>query len=229
MLEVKEIHTYYGKSHVLQGVTLRVPEEQIVTLLGRNGAGKTTTLRGIMGLTRPTRGQIFFRGESIIGKRTYEISRFGIGYVPEDRQIFTECTVHENLLIASRKESEWNQERVYEVFPVLRERQTQIGGSLSGGEQQMLAIARALMGTPQLMLLDEPSEGLAPLVVRAITEVMRGLKKNGITVLLVEQNVEMTKQIADYHYIMDQGLVVYSGDNKAFWADTQVREKYLGV
>ena len=214
MLEVNEIHTYYGKSHVLQGVTLRVPKGQIVTLLGRNGAGKTTTLRGIMGLSCPARGEISFQGRSVIGKKTYEISRLGIGYVPEDRQIFTECSVHENLLIAARKGSIWNHERVYDIFPVLKDRQRHIGSALSGGEQQMLAIARALMGTPQLILLDEPSEGLAPLIIRAIVEVMQELKSNGITILLVEQNVEMTKQIADHHYIMDQGRNVYTGGKK---------------
>lgn len=229
MLEVKEIHTYYGKSHILQGVTLGVIQGSIVALLGRNGAGKTTTLRSIMGLTRPAKGMISFQGQSIIGRKTYEISNLGIGYVAGDRQIFTECTVVENLLIGSRKGSIWNYERVYEIFPILKERESHVGRALSGGEQQMLAIARALMGSPHLILMDEPSQGLAPLIVKAITEVMEDLRTKGITILLVEQNVEMAMRIAGHFNILDQGRIVYSGAKEEFQGNAQVREKYLGV
>jgi branched-chain amino acid transport system ATP-binding protein len=229
MLDVKDIHTYYGKSYVLQGVSLGVTPGKIVALLGRNGAGKTTTLRSIMGLTPPARGTISLEGRRIDGKKTYRISNLGIGYVPGDRQIFTECSVYENLLIGAREGSIWNHERVYEIFPVLKDRAKHSGRELSGGEQQMLAIARALMGGPKLLLLDEPSQGLAPLIVRAIGDVMKDLKAKGITILLVEQNVEMTMRIADHYYIIDQGRVVYSGDKADFERKMQVREKYLGV
>ena len=229
MLEVKDIHTYYGKSYVLQGVSLKITAGNIVALLGRNGAGKTTTLRSIMGLTPPARGTISFRDQPINGKKTYQISNLGIGYVPGDRQIFTECSVYENLLIGGREGSTWTYERVYEIFPVLKDRAKHMGRELSGGEQQMLAIGRALMGGPKLILMDEPSQGLAPLIVRLISDVMKDLKAKGMTILLVEQNVEMTMRIADYYYIIDQGRVVYSGDNATFNGNTQVREKYLGV
>lgn len=229
MLEVNDIHTYYGKSYVLQGVSLKVTAGEIVALLGRNGAGKTTTLRSIMGLTPPARGTISFQGRSIIEKKTHQISNLGIGYVPGDRQIFTECSVYENLLIGGREGSIWNHEQVYEVFPALKDRAKHMGRELSGGEQQMLAIGRALMGGPKLLLMDEPSQGLAPLIVRAIGEVMKDLKAKGITILLVEQNVEMTMRLADYYYIIDQGHVVYSRDKKDFNENARVREQYLGV
>ena len=229
MLEVRDIHTYYGKSYVLQGVSLKIAAGDIVALLGRNGAGKTTTLRSVMGLTPPARGTISFRDQPISGKKTHQISNLGIGYVPGDRQIFTECSVYENLLIGGREGSTWNHERVYEIFPVLKDRAKHMGRELSGGEQQMLAIGRALMGGPELILMDEPSQGLAPLIVRLISEVMKDLKAKGITILLVEQNVEMTMRIADHYYIIDQGRVVYSGDKTDFNGNTQVREKYLGV
>lgn len=182
-----------------------------------------------MGLTRPARGMISFQGQSIVSKKTYQISKLGIGYVPGDRQIFTECSVYENLLIGSRKGGFWNHDRVYEVFPVLKERETHMGRALSGGEQQMLAIARALMGSPQLILMDEPSQGLAPLVVKVITEVMEDLRTREITILLIEQNVEMATRVAAHHYILDQGRIVYSGDKEEFQGNKQVREMYLGV
>jgi len=229
MLDVKDIHTYYGKSYVLQGVTLGVTADEIVALLGRNGAGKTTTLRSIMGLTPPARGKILLEGCPIHRRKTHQISNLGIGYVPGDRQIFTECSVYENLLIRRRDSSLWNYDEVYQVFPILKVRARHMGRHLSGGEQQMLAIGRALMGGPKLLLMDEPSQGLAPLVVRTISDVMKELKGRGVTILLVEQNVEMAVRIADHYYIMDQGSVVYSGDRAQFIENTQVREKYLGV
>ena len=229
MLEVNDIHTYYGKSYIIQGVTIKVTQGNIVALLGRNGAGKTTTLRSIMGLTPPARGMISFLGQPVVGMKTFQISNLGIGYVPGDRQIFTECSVYENLLIGSRKGSIWNHERVYELFPILKKRAHHSGRALSGGEQQILAIARVLMGGPQLILLDEPSQGLAPLIVKAISAVMEDLRTRGITILLVEQNVEMATRVATYFHIMDQGRIVWSGDKEEFKGSTKVREKYLGV
>jgi branched-chain amino acid transport system ATP-binding protein len=229
MLEVAGIHTYYGPSHVLHGVSLIVQPGEVVTLLGRNGAGKTTTLRSIIGLTPPRTGRIAYQGDNITGKRAFEVARRGIAYVPEGRRIFTDLTVLENLTIAARPAGRWSIERVLAIFPGLAQRRVHKGRNLSGGEQQMLAIGRALMGDPQLLLLDEPSQGLAPLVVRAVFDVIRRLKEEGMTVLLVEQNVELTLDVADRHYILERGEIVYTAGNEAFRANPELRQQFLSV
>jgi branched-chain amino acid transport system ATP-binding protein len=231
MLQVKNINTFYGKSHVIQGISLEVNEGELVSLLGRNGAGKTTTLRSIIGLTPPRSGNITYEGVDITQKKPFEICRAGIGYVPEDRRIFSTLTVVENLNIAVQKErqQQWDQERIFTLFPNLAERKRHRGKELSGGEQQMLAIARALMGNPSLLLLDEPTEGLAPLIIEELIQVIGRIKKEGVTVLLVEQNVESAFKVADRHYILEQGKVVYSGRNKELMEDKEVMLRYLSV
>ncbi|HID88041.1 MAG TPA: ABC transporter ATP-binding protein [Anaerolineae bacterium] len=226
MLEVEGIHTFYGLSHVLFGVSLKVEPGEVVCLLGRNGAGKSTTLKSIMGLTPPRRGTIRFKGEEITGKPPYLLARMGIGYVPEDRRIFADLTVGENLEIAARRvkgAEGWNKERVYELFPALREIESRKGGCLSGGEQKMLAIARALMGNPELLLLDEPTEGLAPTLVQALEEQIRKLKEAGVTVLLAEQNVRSALRLSDRGYIIDKGQIRYQGTVEALMENEEVR------
>jgi len=231
MLHVKNINTFYGKSHAIQGISLEVNEGELVSLLGRNGAGKTTTLRSIIGLTPPRSGNITYEGVDITQKKPFEICRAGIGYVPEDRRIFSTLTVVENLNIAVQKErqQQWDQERIFTLFPNLAERKRHRGKELSGGEQQMLAIARALMGNPSLLLLDEPTEGLAPLIIEELIQVIGRIKKEGVTVLLVEQNVESAFKVADRHYILEQGKVVYSGRNEDLKEDKEVMLRYLSV
>lgn len=214
MLAVKNIHTFYGLSHILFDVSLNVAERQVVCLLGRNGAGKTTTLKSIMGLNPPARGQIRFKAEDVTGTAPYRMVRKGMGYVPDDRRIFADLSVGENLEIAERIGSggdEWNRERVYDLFPKLKELDSRKGGLLSGGEQKMLAIARALMGNPQFLLLDEPTEGLAPVLVKILEERIRNLKDAGLTVLLAEQNINFTLGLSDYGYIIDNGRICYQG------------------
>ncbi|MCL5950614.1 MAG: ABC transporter ATP-binding protein [Chloroflexi bacterium] len=233
MLEVQGIHTFYGLSHILFGVSLQVNPGEVVCLLGRNGAGKTTTMRSIIGLTAPARGRILFRDEDVTGQPPYRLARRGIGYVPDDRRIFADLTVAENLEIAERstnKESgRWDKERVSELFPVLGEKRSRKGGHLSGGEQKMLAIGRALMGNPDLILLDEPMEGLAPLMVRSLEEQILRLKATGLTVLLSEQNVVSAMRISDRSYIIDNGQICYHGTVKELQANEEVRKKYLQV
>jgi len=214
MLEVKNIHTFYGLSHILFDVSLEVQEGRVVCLLGRNGAGKTTTLKSIMGLRPPSQGRICFKSEDITGTAPFQMVRKGMGYVPDDRRIFADLTVGENLEIAERKGSggdEWDQERVYGLFPKLKELDHRKGGLLSGGEQKMLAIARALMGNPQFLLLDEPTEGLAPVLVKTLEKRIRMLKEVGLTVLLAEQNINFTLGLSDYGYIIDNGRICYQG------------------
>jgi len=226
MLEVEGIHTFYGLSHVLFGVSLKVEPGEVVCLLGRNGAGKSTTLKSIMGLTPPRQGTIRFKGEDITGKQPYVLARKGIGYVPEDRRIFADLTVGENLEIAARKapgDGGWDKERVYELFPALKEIESRKGGCLSGGEQKMLAIARALMGNPELLLLDEPTEGLAPTLVRALEEQIRKLKKAGLTVLLAEQNVRSALRLSDRGYIIDKGQIRYQGSIEELLENEEAR------
>jgi len=226
MLEVEGIHTFYGLSHVLFGVSLKVEPGEVVCLLGRNGAGKSTTLKSIMGLTPPRQGTIRFKGEDITGKQPYVLARKGIGYVPEDRRIFADLTVGENLEIAARKapgDGGWDKERVYELFPALKEIESRKGGCLSGGEQKMLAIARALMGNPELLLLDEPTEGLAPTLVRALEEQIRKLKKAGLTVLLAEQNVRSALRLSDRGYIIDKGQIHYQGSIEELLENEEAR------
>jgi len=229
MLEVKDIHTYYGMSHILFGVSLTVAPGEVVCLLGRNGAGKTTTLRSIMGLTPPRQGSIKFKGEEIVGKEPYMLVRQGMGYVCGDRRIFADLTVGENLEIAERKGGGWNKERVYHLFPALKEIESRRGGYLSGGEQQMLTIARALMGNPEFLLLDEPTEGLAPLLVKALEEQIRRLKEEGLTILLAEQNVRSALRLSDRGYIIDNGVIRYQASIKELRENEEIRKRFLLV
>jgi branched-chain amino acid transport system ATP-binding protein len=214
MLEVERIHTFYGLSHILFDVSLKVDAGQVVCLLGRNGAGKTTTLKSIMGLNPPSRGRIRFKHQDTTGTPPFRMARKGMGYVPDDRRIFADLTVGENLEIAALKGSgqeEWHKEKVYELFPALKSMDHRKGGLLSGGEQKMLAIARALMGNPQFLLLDEPTEGLAPALVKILETRIRQLKEAGLTVLLAEQNINFTLGLSDYGYIIDNGRICYQG------------------
>jgi len=230
MLDVAGLHTYYGASHILFDVSLHVERGEVVCLLGRNGAGKTTTLKSIMGAAPPQRGHVRFNGEEVAGRPPYMLARKGIGYVPDDRRIFGDLTVAENLEIAARNPAgsgRWDQARVYDLFPALRERAAQKGGHLSGGEQKMLAIARALMGNPALLLLDEPMEGLAPLLVRALEERILTLKTTGLTVLLAEQNVGAALRLSDRGYVIDDGRIRYEGSVKNLQENDDVRRRYL--
>jgi len=211
VLEAVDIHTYYGKSHILQGVSLEVREGEIVTLLGRNGAGKTTTLRSLIGLTAPRTGRVRIFGCDTAGWPAHRIARLGVGYVPEGRKIFGSLTVAENLLVPEAAPGPWTLERVLGLLPRLRERRAQRGRQLSGGEQEMLSIARPLLLNPRLMLLDEPSQGLAPLIVREVMQVVRAMRDEGLSVLLVEQNVPLSLGVADRAYVLSDGRVVYSG------------------
>jgi branched-chain amino acid transport system ATP-binding protein len=228
VLEVDGIHTYYGESHVLHGVSLRVAAGEAVALLGRNGAGKTTAIRSIVGFTPPRAGRVLFEGQAIERWPAYRIARRGLALVPQGRRIFAPLSVRENLLLGARSEG-WTLERVFELFPRLRERQAQLGGTLSGGEQQMLAIARALLTNGRLLLLDEPSEGLAPLIVREIGTILTGLKAERLSLLLVEQNYHLALRVADRVYVMNKGQIVYEGTPAGLEADEEVKRRYLGV
>jgi branched-chain amino acid transport system ATP-binding protein len=232
MLEVEGIHTYYGLSHILFGVSLKVEGREVVCLLGRNGAGKTTTLKSIVGLTPPKQGHIRFKGEEITGQQPYRITRKGMSLVPDDRRIFADLTVGENLEIGVRKTrggEGWDQGRVYELFPALKTIESRKGGCLSGGEQKMLAIARALMGNPELLLLDEPTEGLAPALVRSLEGQIRKLRETRLTVLLAEQNVRSALRLCDRGYIIDNGEIRYRGSIEELKGNEEVRKKYLLV
>ena len=232
LLQVEDIHSYYAKSHILQGVSFAVRPKECLSLLGRNGAGKTTTLRSVIGLVAPRSGRILFNGRPINGRQPFEISRMGIGYVPEDRQIFASLTVMENLAISvqkQRSDGPWGLERIFELFPRLAERRRNRGSQLSGGEQQMLSIARALMTNPDLLLLDEPTEGLAPLIVEKLLEIIQSLKQSGLTIILVEQDVHATRQVADRYCILQEGVLVHQSSHAEFWAQPALQEKYLGV
>ena len=229
ILQVQDVHGYYGKSHILQGISLEVDAGEVVTLLGRNGAGKTTTLKSIVGVVPPAQGQVLFEGQRISGLPSYKIAARGVCLVPEHRGIFKLLTVEENLTMAARKESAWGLEEIYTIFPRLKERRRNGGGQLSGGEQQMLAIARALMTHPRVLMLDEPVEGLAPVIVDEIVAQIREIKATGMSIILVEQNLEVCTQLADRHYIVEQGRIVYSGSNADFLADDGVKDRYLGV
>jgi branched-chain amino acid transport system ATP-binding protein len=228
VLEVDGIHTYYGESHVLHGVSLRVAPGEAVALLGRNGAGKTTAIRSIVGFTPPRAGRVLFEGQAIERWPAYRIARRGLALVPQGRRIFAPLSVRENLLLGARSEG-WTLERVFELFPRLRERQAQLGGTLSGGEQQMLAIARALLTNGRLLLLDEPSEGLAPLIVREIGTILTALKAERLSLLLVEQNYHLALRVADRVYVMNKGQIVYQGTPAGLEADPEVKRRYLGV
>ena len=229
ILEVDAVDTYYGLGHILRGLSLGVDEGEVVALLGRNGAGKTTTLRSVTGLTPPRSGRIRFKGRDIAGLDPHRISRLGIALVPETRGIFSYLTARENLAIARRAGSRWQMDDVLERFPGLRPRLESKGRSLSGGEQQMLAIGRALMTGPDLLLLDEPSQGLAPLVVDTVMSTIRELKQERVSMLLVEQNAEMALALADRVYVIDHGAIVFAGTPDALRADRGVTATYLGV
>lgn len=236
MLEVKGIHSYYGKSHVLHGVSLELRQGELVCLLGRNGVGKSTTLKSIMGIVRPTQGSILFDGQELVGSQPYQIARLGVGYVPEDRRIFRSLTVHENLLMGIQRaknsgspERVWTIDKIYRIFPNLSERSGNKGSHLSGGEQQMLTVARTLMGNPKLILVDEPTEGLAPLIVKDVLEMLSAVRKSGVTVLMVEQNFKAAIKVADRFYIMAKGQMVFEGNTVALLAAEDVRKNYLEV
>jgi len=233
LLEAAGLETFYGKSQVLRGVSFAVPRGQITALLGRNGAGKTTTLRSIMGLTPPRRGAVRFNDRDITGAPPHVIFRLGVGYVPEGRQIFPHLDVGENLRLAERSRGSadgWTLERIFEYFPVLRERWRQRGRSLSGGEQQMLAIARALAGNPDLLMLDEPSQGLAPLLVQELGNLMIRLKGEGVTILLVEQNVRMALAVTDQVLVLNKGALVFAGPTAEFRRrEDELKGRYLAV
>lgn len=229
ILDIRGIDTFYGLGHILHGLSLSVSEGEVVALLGRNGAGKTTTMRSVTGLTPPKAGEILYKGRNIAGLDAHRISQMGIALVPETRGIFSYLTTRENLKIAERKESRWQMDDVLGRFPALRERLDSKGRLLSGGEQEMLAIARALMTGPDLLLLDEPSQGLAPLVVNSVMDTIRELKTQHVSMLLVEQNAEMALQLADRVYVVDHGTVVFTGTPAQLRADRQVTSTYLGV
>ena len=229
VLLVEDIYTAYGLSQVLFGVSLQVARGECVCLLGRNGVGKTTTMRSIIGLTPPRRGHVVWKGRDVTGRAPYQIARAGIGFIPEDRRIFADLTVWENLDVASRGAGGFTLERVFDLFPKLRELVGRQGGFLSGGEQQMLTIARTLMGNPELLLLDEPSEGLAPLVVDHLQEQIGRLKSDGLTILLAEQNVGFSLSLADRVYVLEKGHIRYEGSAREFRENESIRQQYLAL
>jgi branched-chain amino acid transport system ATP-binding protein len=229
MLAVEDIHTYYGDSYILQGASLRVDPGEVVAVLGRNGVGKTTLVRSILGLTPPRRGRIAYQGADITRLAAYRIARLGLGYVPQGRRIFPSLSVRENLAVAARGQGRWSLERILELFPNLSHRLRQLGGKLSGGEQQMLAAGRALVTHPELMLLDEPSEGLSPLMVRELGRVIEALKEAGTSVLLIEQHLRFATRYADRIYLMSKGRIVHECKPAELAADADVRARYLGV
>ncbi|MDB5416419.1 MAG: transporter ATP-binding protein [Rubritepida sp.] len=233
MLEVTGLHAHYGRAHILDGVTLGARQSEVLALLGRNGAGKSTTMKSIMGLVRPTSGAVRFRGEDIAGREPFEIARRGIGYVPEERRIFADLTVLENLDVGRMPASEglaaWTVERVFALFPSLAAMRTRTGGRMSGGEQQMLTIGRTLMGNPRLILLDEPSEGLAPVVIERMAETILALKREGLTVLLSEQNLHFARLVSDRACVLEKGAIRWEGAMEALMTDEAVRAQYLSV
>jgi branched-chain amino acid transport system ATP-binding protein len=236
ILKATEIHSFYGKSHILQGVSINLEQGSLVCLLGRNGVGKTTTLKSIMGMVQPAEGSILFKEKELVGRQPYEIARLGIGIVPEDRRIFPSLTVHENLMMGIVKrpdnlaeEGRWSVEKVYDLFPRLKERMKQKGRHLSGGEQQMLTMGRTLMGNPELILIDEPTEGLAPKIVALVTGVLAAIHRSGTTLLIVEQNYKTAIKFAERFYIMSKGRVVFEGGGETLIQAEEVRKRYLEV
>ncbi|HXT06294.1 MAG TPA: ABC transporter ATP-binding protein [Roseiarcus sp.] len=224
-LAVEDLHSYYGKSHILHGVSLEVGEGEIVALLGRNGAGKSTTLKSLIGLVRPRQGHVEMFGAETTGQPPFRIAAMGVGYVPEGRRVFANLTVEENLRVPVERAGPWTLARVYEAFPRLAERRANKGSQLSGGEQEMLSIARALLLNPKLLMLDEPSQGLAPLIVADVFRIIVAARREGVSVLLVEQNVRAAVEIADRAYVLDDGRIVYEGAAREFAADeARVRE-----
>jgi branched-chain amino acid transport system ATP-binding protein len=231
VLSIEDIHTYYGNSYILQGVSLCVEKGEIVTLLGRNGMGKSTTIKTVMGLVSPRAGRVLLNGVSLVGLKPYAIAQAGVGFVPEDRRTFPSLTVLENLNLPVKRglEHGWSLEKIYEFFPKLKERSGHKGFELSGGEQQMLAIGRVLRMKSKLILMDEPTEGLAPLLVKAIEEILRQIRREGITTLLVEQNSRFVTNLADRHYVLCHGRIVYEGSNEDFLKQEDVKREYLGI
>jgi branched-chain amino acid transport system ATP-binding protein len=231
ILEVKDIHTYYGDAYVLQGLSLSLEKGQILGLLGRNGVGKTTLVNSIVGFTPPRRGSIVFKGDEITSLPSYETVRRGMGLVPQGRRVFPTLTVEENLRVASRGASRkgWTLERIYEIFPRLAERRNQRSRTLSGGEQQMLAIARGLMTNPDCLIMDEPSEGLAPIIIQAVWQIIARLKREGLSILLVEQNAALALKVVDYVHVMAKGQVVYSARPDELWANDEIKALHLGI
>lgn len=233
MLEIKSLSVHYGGIHALQGIDLSVPEGKIVTLIGANGAGKSTTLRSIVGLVKPTSGKVLLRDAVISGKATQEIVQMGLVLVPEGRRIFSNLTVEENLMLGAYARSDRegvlkDLDHVYDLFPRLKERRTQKGGTLSGGEQQMLSVGRGLMSRPKLLMMDEPSLGLAPLIVKMIFEIIKQINTDGTTVLLVEQNAKAALEVADYGYVLETGRITLQGKGRDLLMDDRVRKAYLG-
>ena len=237
LLAVEELHSHYGKSHILHGVSLQIDAGEIVCLLGRNGVGKSTTLKSIMGLVRPSRGRVLFKERAIEGLPPYRVARLGLGYVPEERRIFPTITVRENLLMGIKgtragngaRENGWTLERVYEFFPRLKERERQRAGTLSGGEQQMLTMGRTLMGNPDLLLVDEPTEGLAPMIVEQVERILQAIHAGGTPVLLVEQSMETALALAERVYVMSKGQIVFQGSVRELQESDTVRKQYLEV
>jgi branched-chain amino acid transport system ATP-binding protein len=230
-LEVKDLQAFYGKSHILQGVNLNVKEGEIVALLGRNGAGRSTTAKAIMGMV-DTKGEILWRGENIAGLKAYEVAHKGVGYVPESRDIFPKLTVHQNLMLGekgTKAKNRWSFDDMYKMFPRLKERQHTEAGVLSGGEQQMLTLCRTLMGDPDLILIDEPTEGLAPAIVQLVAEYLRELKRRGISVVLIEQKLAIAMQISDRVYVMGDRRIVFEGTPAELKADANIRKEWLEV
>lgn len=232
MLTVRDLVTAYGLGAVIHGISIDVDAGEVVCLLGRNGAGKSTTLRSIMGLTPPLSGTVEFMGRNITGRPPFEIARLGIGYIPDDRRIFTDLTVEENLRIVrqvTRRDGRWTLERAYQLFPILAELKEKRGAGLSGGEQKMLAIGRALMGNPDLLILDEPSEGLSPLMVRTLIDAIREIQKEGVTLLVADQNVKFARRVGGRGYVLDEGHIRFSGSLDELWANEHVVRRYLAV
>ena len=229
MLELADVHAVYGRSHVLHGVSLRAGEGEVVSLLGRNGAGKSTTLKAIVGVVEVTAGEIRFEGRSLRDVPTHRVARLGIGLVPEDRRIFADLSVLENLMVGARADGGFTVDRIFGLFPRLAGLARQRGGSLSGGEQQMLTIARTLMTGPRLLLLDEPWEGLAPVVVAALADTVAALRRQGLSILMAEQNVKFARRLADRAYIIEKGQIRFDGTMAALAADESLRRAYLSV
>ena len=234
LLELKDLHTYYQESHILQGISLNVDHGEIVCLLGRNGVGKTTTLKSTIGLVKPRSGEVLFKGQNVSGTPPYTIAKLGVGYVPEDRRIFPTLTLRENLLMGIKSGQKgnrdgWTIEKVYKYFPALQAKDKQKGGHLSGGEQQMLTIARTLMGNPEVLLIDEPTEGLAPLIVETVEQVIQDIHLQGIPVLLVEQKMRVALRLAGRIYVISKGKIVFQGTCQVLKEAHEIREKYLEV
>jgi len=231
LLRLAGINTFYGESHILRDLSLNIEKGELATLLGRNGAGKTTTVKTVMGILSPRSGAITLNGKNIVGVSPHEIAKQGVGFVPEDRRIFPSLTVVENIMFPAwgRGEEGWSLEKIFDFFPALKARSNNKGSQLSGGEQQMLAIARILRAKMDLILLDEPTEGLAPLLIRSIGEIIKEIKNSGLTILLIEQNTRFATQYADKHHILYGGKIVYSESNDKFKHDHEIQKRYLGI